>query len=107
MPLCNPTKRSSRVQPSAGGPDPSRDSGHAAPSLARRSPRDSRNIAIALALVTLAVLMFFVTMVKFEEQLYGNGLFQAEPPWGFGRVAIGSCWSSKSGLNGRFTCDGT
>lgn len=53
-------------------------------SPARRSPRDSRNIAIALALLALAAIMFFVTIVKFEEQIHRDGVFrtraEAKPP---------------------------
>ncbi len=90
------------VQHSGPEPDPSRDTGHAvvvenreqssgasrfgavgatrsqARSPARRSPRDSRNIAVALALLAFAVLMFLVTIVKFEEQIQRIGLSQ---PW--------------------------
>ena len=94
------------VQHSGPGPDPSRDTGHAvvvenreqssgasrfgpvgatrsqarspARSQVRRSPRDSRNIAVALALLAFAVLMFLVTIVKFEEQIQRIGLSQ---PW--------------------------
>lgn len=45
-------------------------------SSAKRSRRDSRNIAIALALLALAVIMFLVTIVKFEEQMEANGMPQ-------------------------------
>ncbi len=78
------------VQRTGLGPNPSRDSGHvglagnrersseesrfgvvcAMRALARQSPRDSRNLAVALALLALAAVMFFVTMVKFEEQMH-------------------------------------
>lgn len=80
------------------GSDPSGDTGHATVvgnreksseesrfgvvcavrSPAKRSPRDSRNIALALALLALAIIMFLVTIVKFEERLNGNGLFQTQ-----------------------------
>ncbi len=43
---------------------------------AQRSPRDSRNIAVALALLAFAVVMFLVTMVKFEEQMHRIGMSQ-------------------------------
>ena len=43
---------------------------------ARRSPRDSRNIAVALALLAFAVVIFLVTMVKFEEQIQRIGMAQ-------------------------------
>ncbi len=86
------------VHHSGAGPDPSRDTGHVVVvenreqssgeprfdavgeirSPARRSPRDSRNIAVALALLAFAVLMFLVTIVKFEEQIQRIGLSQ---PW--------------------------
>ena len=84
------------VQRTGVGPDPSRGTGHATAvengqesskesrfrvagamrSPAKRSRRDSRNIAIALALLALAVIMFLVTMVKFEEQMQTNGMSQ-------------------------------
>ncbi len=95
------------VQHSGPEPDPSRDTGHAvavgnrersswasrfgavgatrsqARSPARRSPRDSRNIAVALALLAFAVIMFLVTIVKFEEQIQRIDMSQtrgAPPP---------------------------
>ncbi len=43
---------------------------------ARRSPRNSRNIAVALALLGFAVIMFLVTIVKFEEQIQKIGMSQ-------------------------------
>jgi type II secretory pathway component PulM len=46
----------------------------AARSLARLNPRDSRNIAIALALLAFAVIMYLVTIVKLEEQLHRSGM---------------------------------
>ena len=81
-------------------PDPSRDTGHAmvvenreessgesgfgaervtrppARPPARRNPRDSRNIAVALALLAFAVIMFLVTIVKFDEQIQSIGVSQ-------------------------------
>ncbi len=45
-------------------------------SPARRSRRDSRNVAVALALLGFAVIMFPVTIVKFEEQMHGNDMSQ-------------------------------
>ena len=94
------------VDHSGAGPDPSRDSGHAvvaenreqssgasrfgavretrsparppARPPARRSPRDSRNIAVALALVAFAVIMFLVTIVKFDEQIQRIGMSQTQ-----------------------------
>ncbi len=44
---------------------------------ARRSLRASRNIAVALALAAFAVIMFLVTIVKFEEQIYKNYMSRA------------------------------
>ncbi len=41
-----------------------------------RSPRDTRNIAVALALLAFAVIMFLVTIVKFEEQIQRIGMSQ-------------------------------
>ncbi len=88
------------VHHSGAGPDPTRDTGPAmvvenreessresrfgavratrspARSPARRSPRDSRNIAVALALLAFAVIMFLVTIVKFEEQIQRIGMSQ-------------------------------
>jgi hypothetical protein len=48
--------------------------------LVRQSPRDSRNLAVALALLALAAVMFLVTMVKFEEQMH----IATQPPGGSG-----------------------
>lgn len=45
-------------------------------SPARRSRRDSRNVAVALALLGFSVIMFLVTIVKFEEQMHGNDMSQ-------------------------------
>ena len=45
---------------------------------ARKSRRASRNIAVALALAAFAVIMFLVTIVKFEEQIYKIDL--SRPP---------------------------
>ncbi len=84
------------VHQTGAGPEPSRDNGHAVVvenrdeshrefrfgavgamrSPARRSPRDSRNIAVALALLAFAVIMFLVTIVKFEDQIQRNGMSQ-------------------------------
>ncbi len=84
------------VHQTGAGPDPSRDTGHAVVvdnrdespgefrfgavgatrSPVRRSPRDSRNIAVALALLAFAVIMFLVTIVKFEEQIQRIGMSQ-------------------------------
>ena len=84
------------VHHTGAGPVPSRDTGltmvvengeessgesrfgavRAIRSPARRSPRDSRNIAVALALLALAVIMFLVTIVKFEEQIRRIGMSQ-------------------------------
>ncbi len=86
------------VQQTGAGPDPSRDTGHtvvvengeespgefrfgavgALRSPARRSPRDSRNIAVALALLAFAVIMFLVTIVKFEDQIQRIGASQTQ-----------------------------
>ena len=46
--------------------------------LAKRSRRHSRSIAIALALLAFAVIMFLVTMVKLGEQARRNGPHQAQ-----------------------------
>ncbi len=88
------------VHHSGAGPDPSRDTGHgvvvengerssgesrfgAGGAMqspvrppGRRSPRDSRNIAVALALLAFAVIMFLVTIVKFDEQIQRIGMSQ-------------------------------
>ncbi len=40
----------------------------------RRSRRRSRNLAVALALLAFAIIMFLVTIVKFEEQMYNNDM---------------------------------
>lgn len=113
-----PDKGQSVVQLSDVGPEPAGDTGHdsvagnrkascresrlgvvgalrsTAGSAARRGPRDSRNIAIALALLALAAIMFLVTMVKFDEQMYGNGLvqtrFDRQPPQVRGSATISS-----------------
>lgn len=85
------------VHHSGAGPDPSRATGHgmvvenrgessgqsrfgavrAMRSATGRSPRDSRNIAVALALLAFAVIMFLVTIVKFDEQIQRIGMSQA------------------------------
>ena len=41
--------------------------------LAKRSRRHSRSIAIALALLAFAVIMFLVTIVKLDEQVHWDG----------------------------------
>ena len=46
-------------------------------SPAKRSRRDSRNIAIALALLAFAVIMFLVSIVKFEERMQRNSMSQS------------------------------
>lgn len=92
------------VHHSGAGPEPSRDTGHGvvvengerssgesrfgaggamrSPGRppgrppGRRSPRDLRNIAVALALLAFAVIMFLVTIVKFDEQIQRIGMSQ-------------------------------
>ena len=88
------------VHHSGAGPDPSRDTGHAvvvedreqssgesrfgavgavrspARPPARRSSRASRNIAVALTLLAFAVIMFLVTIVKFDQQIQRIGMSQ-------------------------------
>ena len=44
--------------------------------VAKRSRRGARSIAIALALLAFAVIMFLVTIVKLEEQVHRNGAHQ-------------------------------
>lgn len=87
------------VHQTGAGPGPSRGTGHgmvvetgesrfggvrALRSPARRNSRDSRNIAVALVLLAFAVIMFLVTIVKFEEQIQRIGVSQnrgaATPP---------------------------
>ncbi len=121
----NLTKGRSVVQRRDVGPEPAGDTGHdsvagnrkascresrlgvvgalrsAAGSAARRRPRDSRNIAIALALLALAAIMFLVTMVKFEEQMYGNGpvqtRFDRQPPQVRGSATISNLFDLANG----------
>ncbi len=84
------------IHDTGAGPDPSRDTGpvlvvengeessgesrfgavRVMRAPASRSPRDSRNIAVALALLAFAVIMFLVTIVKFEEQIQRIGVSQ-------------------------------
>ena len=86
------------VHQTGARPEPSRDTGHVVVvengeespgeyrfgavgtmrSPARRSPRDSRNIAVALALLAFAVIMFLVTIVKFEDQIQRIGTSQTQ-----------------------------
>ena len=73
---CRGTGNGMAVETGAEPSEESRfDGDHAMPSPAR-SPRDSRNIAVALALLAFAVVMFLVTIVKFEEQLHRIGMPQ-------------------------------
>jgi len=44
--------------------------------MAKRSPQRSRSIAIALALTAFAVIMYFVTLVKLDEQAHRDELPQ-------------------------------
>jgi len=45
-------------------------------SSVKRTRRDSRNIAIALALFAFAVVVYFVTIVKFDDQIRRNEVSQ-------------------------------
>ncbi len=113
------------VQRRGVGPEPAGDTGHdsvvgnrkasceesrlsvvgaprpAARSATKRGPRDSRNIAIALALLALAAVMFLVTMVKFEEQMYRNGpvqtRFDRNPPQVRGSATISNLFDLANG----------
>ena len=74
---CRGTGQATVVENRAESSEESRfDADRAARSPARRSPRDSRNIAVALALLAFAVVIFLVTMVKFEEQIQRIGMAQ-------------------------------
>ncbi len=44
----------------------------------KRKRRDSRNIAIALALLALAVVLFLVTIVKFGDQMQRSDMSQTQ-----------------------------
>ena len=41
--------------------------------MAKRSRQRSRSIALALALLAVVVIMYFVTIVKLEEQVHPDG----------------------------------